>query len=400
MKKKIILIIISLFILTSVIIGIRKYKEYLEIKKIENAIIKVDAIEDLRIPYNTKLKVSDLISNINGEIINDYEIDTSILGEKEITFEYLNEENIIVPYTLNVNIIDNQKPVVWLNSTYTVAVGTKDILDKIMCGDDLDNDPKKEIIGNYNLDKVGSYKLKYVATDFSGNTTTIPFTLKVVNKITNNYNTDKIKFKKIYDKYKRDSTKIGIDVSRWQGNINFDLLKNSGIEFAIIKLGGTDGLDGEFYIDSKFERNITEFSKLNIPIGVYFYSYANTEEKAKEEAMYVINTLKEYKINLPVFFDWENWSSFNKFKVSFNTLNKTYEAFKKTLSENGYESMLYGSKNYLEKIWNRLEDNVWLAHYTSETDYIGNYTFWQVTSSAVIDGITENTVDVDVWYTK
>lgn len=400
MKKKIILIIISLIILVSIIIGIIKYKEYREIKRIENAIIKVDTVENLSIPYNTKLKISDLISDINGQIINDYDIDTTKLGEKEITFEYLNEENIIIPHTITINIIDNTKPVVWLNNTLTVAVGTKNILDKIMCGDDLDNDPQKEIVGEYNLDKVGNYHLNYVATDFSGNKTTIPFTLKVVNKITNTYNTERIKFKKIYDKYKTDDTKIGIDVSKWQGNINFDLIKNSGIEFAIIKLGGTDGIDGEFYMDPKFERNITEFSKLNIPIGVYFYSYANTEEKAKEEALYVINTLKEYNIDLPVFFDWENWSSFNKFKVSFNTLNKTYESFKNTLAENGYESMLYGSKNYLEKIWNRLEDNVWLAHYTTKTDYIGKYAFWQATSSAVIDGITENTVDVDIWYFK
>lgn len=397
MKKKIITITFIIILLILSIFGIKEYLNYKDKEKIKNAIIKVTTIDNLNIPYSKEIYLSDLIKDINGEIIEDFIINTQSLGEQLIEFKYINEEKIKVPYKIKINVIDNTSPIAWLNSIYKVKVGTSNLLDKIMCGDDLDDNPVKEIIGEYDLNKIGDYKLTYLAKDFSGNTTKIPFTLQVVDNIPNS-STSTIKFNKIYEKYKSDNTKIGIDVSRWQGNINYELVAKEGIDFVIIKLGGTDGIDGEYYLDSKFKDNIEGFSKLNIPIGLYFYSYANSKESAQNEALWIIDQIKDYKIDLPIFFDWENWASFNKFKISFTKLNSTLDSFTKTLKANGYNSMLYSSKNYLERIWNRENDNVWLAHYTSKTDYKGNYTFWQMTSSAIINGITENTVDVDIWY--
>ena len=79
----------------------------------------------------------------------------------------------------------------------------------------------------------------------------------------------------------------------------------------------------------------------------------------------------------------------------------SYLAFEKTLKESGYDAMLYSSKYYLENVWMHLENSkVWLAHYTNKTDYKGNYMMWQMTSLAKIDGITENTVDIDILYLK
>jgi len=84
--------------------------------------------------------------------------------------------------------------------------------------------------------------------------------------------------------------------------------------------------------------------------------------------------------------------------MSFNTLTRSAETFIKTVENNGYQGILYSSKNYLEKIWLKGDYPVWLAHYTSKTNYQGDYDFWQMTSSGVINGITENTVDINIRY--
>ena len=83
--------------------------------------------------------------------------------------------------------------------------------------------------------------------------------------------------------------------------------------------------------------------------------------------------------------------------MSFYTINKAANVFLDTLVENGYKGLLYSSKNYLEKIWNPTKHDTWLAHYTSQTNYQGKYSIWQMCDTARIDGINTN-VDVDIMY--
>ena len=399
MKKGLIIFFSLIVIGIGIFFGTKKVLKYIEEERIRNAIIKVTLVDDLNIPYESDIKISDLITSINGTILDDKKINTTSLGKKEIKFHFINEEDIKVPYSFEIEIIDNIKPIIWLSSSYTVNVGSKiDLTDVIMCGDNLDDNPKKEIIGEYDLNTIGNYDLVYRATDASGNISEQDFTLKVIKKQSSSSDVTKISFSTLYDKYKNDNTKIGLDVSKWQGDINFQKVKNAGVEFVFIKLGGTDGIGGDYYLDSKFERNIKGFNEVGIPVGLYFYSYADSIEKAKDDAKWVIEQIKDYDIDLPIAFDWENWSKFNRFKMSFKKLTDSANSFINTLNEAGYRGMLYSSKNYLEKIWLKNDFPTWLAHYTSETNYKGNYEFWQMTSSCVIDGITGNTVDVDVWY--
>ena len=399
MKKGLIIFFSLIIVGIGIFFGTRKVLKYIEEERIRNAIIKVTLVDDLNIPYESDIKISDLITSINGTILDDKKINTTSLGKKEINFHFINEEDIKVPYSFEIEIIDNIKPIIWLSSSYTVNVGSKaDLLDVIMCGDNLDDNPKKEIIGEYDLNTIGNYDLVYRATDASGNISEQNFTLKVIKKQSSSSDVTKISFSTLYDKYKNDNTKIGLDVSKWQGDINFQKVKNAGVEFVFIKLGGTDGIGGDYYFDSKFERNIKGFTEVGIPVGLYFYSYADSPIKAKEDAKWVIEQIKDYDIDLPIAFDWENWSKFNRFKMSFKKLTDSAESFINTLNDAGYKGMLYSSKNYLEKIWLKNDFPTWLAHYTSETNYKGNYEFWQMTSSCVIDGITGNTVDVDIWY--
>ena len=402
MKKGVkVLLFIILFILIVIggIYGYKKYMEYKEAERIRNAIIKIDFIEPLEIEFNKEIKLSDLITSINGTLIDDFSIDTSVVGKKEINFKYINEEDIKVPYKFNLNVVDKTPPVIWLSDAYLVNVGnTKKLEELIMCGDDYDDNPTCTITGEYDFNKIGNYKLTFEAVDFSGNKTSKDFILKVVKSSNSNYNTSTIPFRSLYNEYKTNNTLIGIDVSKWQGDIDYEKVKEAGVEFVFIKLGGQNGIDGDYYLDPKFERNIEGFKNVGIPVGLYFYTYANSIQNAKSDALWVIDKVRNYKIDLPIAFDWENWSSFNKFHVSFNTLTKSAGEFIKTLKEHGYEGMLYSSKNYLEQIWLANDYPTWLAHYTNKTDYKGIYKCWQRTSSAKISGITANTVDVDICY--
>ena len=399
MKKKIIIIVLIIFALIPLFyFGYKKYQEYREEQRIKNAKIVVNLKEDLKFTYDTKLKISDLIEYINGDIVHDTYLDTASLGKKTVNFKYVNEENITIPYSITYEVVDDVAPIIWLNDTYSVKVGTKgELKDLIMSGDYLDDNPTREVIGEYNLNRVGSYSLTYRITDKSGNVTTKDFTLKV-NKDSSSYNPKRKNYADIKKQYAGENTYFGLDVSKWQGRINYEKVASAGVDFVMIKLGGTSGIGGEYYVDPKFKENIEGFLEQGIQVGVYFYSYANSIDKAKQDAEWVINQIKDYQVTLPIAFDWENWGSFNKFGIGFKTLSLCADSFIKTLEKSGYHGVLYSSKNYLEKIWNTMDHDVWLAHYTDKTDYEGKYMMWQLTSGGVIPGITDNTVDVDILY--
>ena len=127
MKKGVKIVISLLIVIVLVIGGIfahQKYQEYLEEEHIKNAIIKIEFINPLEVEFNTSVRLSDLITSINGTIIDDYEVDTTKVGNKELNFKYINEENIKVPYHFNVLVVDKTPPVIWLSDTYKVDVGT------------------------------------------------------------------------------------------------------------------------------------------------------------------------------------------------------------------------------------------------------------------------------------
>ena len=115
-------------------------------------------------------------------------------------------------------------------------------------------------------------------------------------------------------------------------------------------------------------------------------------------AEWVIKALDGEELDLPVVFDWENWSKWQEYKLSFHDINEIADTFMKTIEKAGYKGMLYSSKFYLENIWENKNDYpVWLAHYTNETNYKGKYKIWQMCNDGVIDGINGD-VDIDIMY--
>lgn len=402
MKKKEIItlgIIIATCIL--IVLAIRFGLDVYEKEKIKNATIIVELIDDKKIPFNSKVKISDFIKNINGKIIDDKKIDTTKLGEKSINFEYINEENIKIPYTFNIEIIDNTPPEIWLGKSYSITTSFNSTLEeKIVCIDDIDDEPNCKIEGDYDTKKVGKYDLKYIATDDSNNKTEVPFTLyvnKPSNSSNSSYTPKKYNFIDAKNELGGKGKKFGIDVSSWQGDIDFEKLKNAGVEFAFVRIGSKWGMDGEFFLDSKFERNMEGFNRVGIPVGVYFYLYARNEKEAKKEAEWIIENLENYKVDLPIAFDFEDWSRLNKYKMSIYRLNQNARIFMDTLEDAGYKGMIYSSLNYINKIWDTENETVWVAHYTKNADYQNKYNFWQFSASGKVDGIYGD-VDLDIMY--
>lgn len=396
-------IIVLIILLTGVLIffGGKALSKVREEKRIKNATVIVELVQDRKVGFASKKRVSDFIENINGNIVDDFLVDTTSLGEKTIEFEYINDEGIKIPQTFNIQVEDTTPPIVWLGSSYSITTKFDSTLEeKIMCADDHDDEPSCKVEGEYDTKKAGSYKVKFVAEDSSGNRTEIPFTLNVTNPTSgggSGYVPSKYKFEDAKADLGKEGIKFGIDVSSWQGDLDFEKLKNAGVEFAFVRVGSKKGLGGEFFLDSKFDRNMAGFNEVGIPVGAYFYSYARNEDEAREEAEWVVQYLKKYKVDLPVAFDFEDWSRYNKYKMSLYRLNRNAEVFIETLNKHGYEGMLYGSLNYLNKLWDTEGKTVWVAHYTKNADYQGKFKFWQFSAAGKIDGVPGD-VDMDIMY--
>lgn len=396
-KKLILIICIVVGIILLSVGGFLLYK-YIEIK---NAVVKVVLKDNLEADFADTLRVSSFIESINGKIVDDYYLNTDSLGKKKIDFEYINDDGIKTKYNYEINVVDREAPLIWLGKSYNVTRGSEDnLIDKIMCGDNYDNNPECVIEGDYNLDNVGSYNLVFKATDSSGNVSKKKFILNV-NEASSKKESNGVKsvteFSDVIKDYKNDNTQIGIDVSKWQGDIDFSKLKSAGVEFVIIRIGSSTGINGENFIDSKFIQNIKNANSVGIPMGVYFYSYANSVDRAISDAKWIIENIKDYKVELPIAFDWENWGSFNTYELSFFGLTNMAKRFMDTVKDAGYDAMLYSSKTYLENIWMSVDYPVWLAHYTKNTNYAGDYSYWQICSNGRVDGINGD-VDIDIRY--
>ncbi len=189
--------------------------------------------------------------------------------------------------------------------------------------------------------------------------------------------------------------KRGVDISKWQGDVNFKEVKASGIEFVIARIGY--GMY-ENQKDGKFERNYKEATNNNLPIGVYLYSYALNEEDAKREAEIVLKWLNNRKLNLPVYYDIEDKSQQT---ISKATLTKMCEVFCERIEKAGYWAGIYANKYWLTTHLNYeyLEQKytIWVAQYNNTNTYKGKYDMWQYTSQGKVNGINGN-VDMNILY--
>ena len=390
------------YVLISLVIIITCYFVF-NFVRVKTAKVNIILKKDLTVEFASNIHVSDMIKKIIVKKKNDYKIDTTKLGTKKIKFNFTNDDGITIPYSYDITIKDTTEPLIWLGNTYYVTTGSNiQLTDKILCGDNYDNKPICKIEGDYDLNQAGSYDLVFEATDKNGNINTKEFTL-VVEDPHNNQSNEKnhpniyTEFEDVMKTYKTKNTKIGIDISSFQGKVDFKKLKESGVEFVMIRVGGTRGIDTDYFIDEQFENNIINANKYGIDAGVYFYSYANSIESAKKDAKWVLKKIEDYKIDLPIAFDWENWKYYNDYHLSFFGLTSMAESFADVIEDAGYQGMIYSSKTYLENIWLPSNKDIWLAHYTDKTNYQGSYRMWQMCENGRVSGIS-NAVDIDILY--
>ena len=342
--------------------------------------------------------LSSLVKKTNIEYDKNIKLDTSELGEKTTSIEFSANNNKYI-YHINYNVEDLSKPRILSSGDRYVTVGSDVWLcDYIMYGDLYDNEPVCRVEGEYDLNTIGDYNIKYIVSDEAGNEEYFETILHVVKEIKTSTKQTITYFSNVYNKFKNDKTLIGIDVSNWQGDIDFNKVKNAGAEFVIIRIGVELSKSKEVEIDTRYEEYIKDAREAGLKIGVYFYSNAESVEEAKKHALWVINTLDKEELDLPVTFDWENFSKWNSLHLSFHDINEIADTFINIIEKSGYKGMLYSSKFYLENIWeNKNNYPVWLAHYTNNTNYEGNYYIWQMCNDGKISGIDGN-VDIDIMY--
>ena len=398
--KKLLVTIIAICFLTGCEIKILPEKVS-ELDK--DAYINVQ--DNIEVYSNKKVKE---VLDTNVEIDDDLILDTNTIGENKLILSYtFNGQK--KKYELKYNIVDTVKPIFISapSSKYLTVGSDKNPCDDVNIADNYTREVKCEIEGNYDVSKVGTYNVKYVITDEANNTNERSLTINVVTKIPSSpapqpsTPSPPVQFSWVMNKFKKDNTEFGLDVSRWQGDIDFEKVKNAGATFVMMRMGVSNTPDEKLAVDSKFRQNISRAKAAGLKVGVYIYTAAINDQMAKELADFVVDTLGDEKLDFPVVFDWENWSKFRSYKISIHDLNQTFLTFTEELKKHNLDTMIYGSKHYLEIMWDEeLKNNypVWLAHYTnSQTTYEGKYMMWQQCSDGRIDGI-DGDVDIDILY--
>ena len=211
----------------------------------------------------------------------------------------------------------------------------------------------------------------------------------------------KVDFAEVQDK---KGLQNGIDVSKWQGKIDWQKVKNAGIDFAIIRIGYR-AENGQLYRDSNADYNIQQAQKFGILVGVYFFSTAINQNEAIEEAELTVSTIKGYQISYPVVYDCEGFKNNDSRMYSLTAEQRTKNAisFLDTIKKSGYDGMFYGSKSDLtdNTAFNIAEIEkkykIWIAQYknppypqSQKPDYNGRYDMWQYTNKGIVSGVEGN----------
>lgn len=198
---------------------------------------------------------------------------------------------------------------------------------------------------------------------------------------------------------------IGIDVAAHQETIDWEKVKEAGIEFAYIRLGYRGATEGILHTDLEFEKNYKGAIENNIKVGVYWYSQPITTEEVIEEAQYVIDVLGDRHLDLPIAYDFEE-TEFSDGTISRihgmsgSERTKMAVTFCNEILKNHYDVMIYTNLYWAETFynWKELEGYpVWFAHYTTNPGYDKPFVIWQYSDAGQVDGI-DRSVDMDIMF--
>ena len=195
---------------------------------------------------------------------------------------------------------------------------------------------------------------------------------------------------------------MGIDVSKWNGNIDWNAVRNSGVSYAIIRCGYRGSSSGVLVEDPKFVSNIKGAKAAGLRVGVYFFSQAVSEAEAIEEASMALKLAGGYGLDFPIFLDVEA-SGGRGDGISASTRTAVCKAFCETVRNSGYSAGIYANKTWLTSYINTgslTSYKIWLAQYAASPSYTATrYDMWQYSSKGSVSGISGN-VDMNISYFK
>lgn len=193
----------------------------------------------------------------------------------------------------------------------------------------------------------------------------------------------------------------GIDVSSWQGEIDWQQVKDSGVEFVFIRLGGRGTTEGNIYADEMCQTYYEGAKAAGLKVGGYFFSQSITIEEAIEEAEYALEMVKDWEVDMPIVYDWEYIGDGARTDDMVpELLTNMVKAFCNTVQEAGYEPMVYFGRSHSADllILSELVDyGFWLAMYNPIMDYPYKIDIWQYTETGSVPGISGN-VDINLWF--
>lgn len=195
--------------------------------------------------------------------------------------------------------------------------------------------------------------------------------------------------------------KTGVDVSTYQGEIDWEAVKADGIDFAMIRLGYRGYTAGGLMMDDQFEANLKGALDAGLDVGIYFFSQAVTPQEAEAEAAFVLNAVEGHKIAYPIAFDWEPVASGQNARtdgLTGDVLTKCAAAFCDKVRSAGYIPAVYFNQDlgYLHYDLRELSDYVlWLAEYDQKPDFYYAFDIWQYTHTGRVEGI-QGDVDLNL----
>lgn len=192
---------------------------------------------------------------------------------------------------------------------------------------------------------------------------------------------------------------MGIDVSKWNGSIDWNAVKNSGVNYVIIRVGYRGSSQGALIEDPKFKTNIKGATAAGLKVGVYFFTQAVDEVEAVQEASMVLDRISGYKISYPVFLDVEG-SGGRGDAIDSATRTAVCKAFCNTIKNAGYTPGVYANKTWLTSKMDAgalSGYKIWLAQYAKTPTYTGRYDLWQYRSDGKVSGISGK-VDLNISY--
>ena len=201
----------------------------------------------------------------------------------------------------------------------------------------------------------------------------------------------------------RQESYPGVDVSAFQKDINWQKVKDSGIRFAMLRLGYRGYESGKLVEDEYIQQNLQQTKDVGMPIGAYFFSQALTIKEVDEEIDFMLKVLGDYELHMPIVLDWEiPTPDARTAQMDARTLTALQEYFCETMTEMGYTPMVYFNWHQSNTLLylNELEDYpFWLALYGSRMTYPYHVEMWQYTDSGKVPGI-QGGVDLNVYMPK